>query len=155
MPALPAVDRAFDVLSPIAVFRPVGRRPSGVYLDEKRQVAPAADGRYRLSDVVYRETEARSGDQIQDCSGGMLLVTEAGACHPVRLSPPRPLEAQTAFRHAQIAAEADRATARQLLADGRLTEAAKHRRPKSAVAHPDRNGAALPEDHPLVIAEAG
>ncbi|HET8727571.1 MAG TPA: hypothetical protein VFO41_08695 [Alphaproteobacteria bacterium] len=155
MPALPAVDRAFDVLSPIAVFRPVGRRPSGVYVDAARTAAQSTTARHRLNDVVYRRIQAEPGDQIQDCSGGMLLVTEAGACHPVRLAPPQPLEAETAFRHAQIAAEADRAAAGRFVAEGRLAEAAKARRPTSAPAHPNRNAAVLPEDHPLVIAETG
>jgi hypothetical protein len=155
MRSLPAVDRQFDVLSPIVVYQPIGRRPSQVYLDAARKIARAADGAHRLTDVVYRRSEAVEGDQIQDCSGGMLLVTATGACHPIRLAPPQPLDPETAFRHAQIAGDADRVVADRLVAEGKLVAVPKARRPTSPPAHPSGRGAALPEDHPLVLDETG
>lgn len=152
--SLPAADRAFDVLGPIVVYEPVGRRPSQVYVDAAMNVTTSAAAPHRLSDVVYRRAEAVPGDQFQDCSGGMLLVTADGACHPIRLAPPQPLDTETAFRHAQIAAGADRAVADRLIAEGRLVEVPKARRPKSPPSHPNGAAATLPEDHPLVVETA-
>ncbi|HSK40141.1 MAG TPA: hypothetical protein VK943_10280 [Arenibaculum sp.] len=155
MRSLPPVDRVFDVLGPVVVYRPVGRRPSRVYVDASMNATLSSDAPHRLSDIVYQRMEARPGDQIQDCSGGMLLVTPAATCHQIRLAPPQPLDTQTAFRHAQIAAGADREVAERLVAEGKLAEVPKARRPKGPPTQPGGGDVALPEDHPLVIEKAG
>lgn len=148
--SFPAVSRAFDVLDRLEIYEPVGRRPAHVYVDKGMNVTEAADAAHRLSDVVYRRAKAKPGDQLQECSAGLLLVTSEGACRPVRLSEPQALDADTAFRHAQIAAEADRAAAERLLAVGKLAEAEKARRPTQMPPQPN-GGAAFPEDAPLVV----
>jgi hypothetical protein len=146
---LPPPNRALDVVAPIVVYRLIGRRPSRVYVDDAMR-ATKAPGSNRLSDLVYWRTQAVPGDQIQDRSGGTLLVTSAGRCHPILLSEPRSLEVETAFTHAERALEADREIVNSLIAQGMLTEATP-RRPKGLPTRP--GGRLLTDDHPIIVEE--
>ena len=103
MAYLPPARRALDVLSPVVVYRQIGRRPSGVFVDEAMKVTKSKGAAHRLNDRVYWKTQAQAGDQIQDRPGGTLLITAAGQCHPILLSEPRPLDPDTAFSHAEMA----------------------------------------------------
>ena len=149
MAYLPPAERALDVVSPIVVYRQIGRRPSGVYVDDAMNVTKSKKtAQHRLNDRVYWRTKAKPGDQIQDRPGGTLLVTASGQCHPVLLAEPQPLEPGTAFTHQELAIKADRSVAERLLAEGKLAEATP-RRPKGMPSRPsDRMLAA---DHPIVV----
>jgi hypothetical protein len=145
---LPPADRGYDVASPVTVYRLIGRRPSAVYVDET--MTPGVTGRdeNRLSDLVYWRTLAEAGDQIQERPGTTLLVTAGDRFYAIHLSPPEPLRPETAFTHAQAAADADRQIAARLLAEGKLTEAA----PRRVKIQPARaTEKAFGQDDPLVI----
>jgi hypothetical protein len=149
MAYLPPAQRAFDVLAPITIYRQIGRRPSQIFVDEAMQVAaPGTAARHRLNDRVYWRTTARPGDQIQDRPGGTLLVTASGDCHPILLAEPRPIEAASAFTHAEQAIQADIEAAQRLVAAGQLVETAP-RRPKGSPTLPADG--LLAADHPLII----
>ena len=68
-------DRALDVLAPMIIHRPIGRRLSEVYVDNAMRPVRSGSPTQRLSDVVYWRTQAVPGEQIQERSGGMVLVT--------------------------------------------------------------------------------
>lgn len=119
---LPPADRAYDVASPVTVYRLIGRRPSQVYVDETMTPATSGQEQSRLSDLVYWRTVAEPGDQIQERPGTTLLVTASGRFYAIRLSPPEPLRLETAFTHAQLAADTDRQVAAGLLAEGKLAD---------------------------------
>ena len=104
---LPPADRALDVVAAVVIHRPIGRRLSDVYVDEAMRPARSGKPTQRLSDMVYWRTRAMPGEQIQERSGGMVLVTKAGTCHPIRLSVPEPLHLEIAFAHAERAVRSD------------------------------------------------
>jgi hypothetical protein len=146
---LPPAERALDVVSPIEVYRQIGRRPSKVYVDDAMNVTKSKKSApHRLNDRVYWRTTAKPGDQIQDRPGGTLLVTAAGQCHPILLAEPQPLDPATAFTHQELAIKADRTVAERLLAEGKVAEATP-RRPKGMPSRPsDRM---LDDEHPIVV----
>jgi hypothetical protein len=149
MAYLPPARRALDVLSPVVVYRQIGRRPSSVFVDAAMQVTKSKRAAaHRLNDRVYWRTMAQPGDQIQDRPGGTLLITVAGQCHPILLAEPRPLDPDTAFSHAELAIQADHEAAEKLIADGKLAEATP-RRPKAPPTRPA--DAMLEAGHPLVV----
>ena len=149
MAYLPAAQRALDVITPVTIYRQIGRRPSQVYVnDAMGDATPDKKAQHRLSDRVYWKTQAKPGDQIQDRRGGVLLVNAAGECFPIALAEPTPLTTETAFTHADLAIKADQAEAEKLIAAGALVEATP-RRPKHPPSRPpDR---AYADDHPVVI----
>jgi hypothetical protein len=146
---LPA-NRSFDVHAPIVVYRVVGRRASRVYVNHEMQPSRSGTASQRLSEPVYWQTRAVPGDQLQERAGGMLLVTVSGRCHPMRLTPPVPIEIDTAFTHAQCAIRADCMLIDSLLAEGVLVSGA-YRRPQGPTSLAVRR--LLAEDHPLVVDE--
>src|SRR5262245_8247903 len=103
----------------------------------------------RLSDVVYWRTHAVIGEQIQERSGAMMLVTRAGTFYPIRLSVPEPLQLETAFTHTERAIQSDRTIVQDLLTEGVLVERPSRRCRGSLTRHLQL----LPENHPLVIDE--
>ena len=110
MAYLPAAQRALDVITPVTIYRQIGRRPSQVYVnDAMGDATPDKKAQHRLSDRVYWKTQAKPGDQIQDRRGGVLLVNAAGECYPIALAEPTPLTTETAFTHADLAIKADQA----------------------------------------------
>src|SRR5690348_17509243 len=77
MAYLPAAQRALDVITPVTIYRQIGRRPSQVYVnDAMGDATPDKKAQHRLSDRVYWKTQAKPGDQIQDRRGGVLLRSE-------------------------------------------------------------------------------
>src|SRR5712692_2017094 len=89
MAYLPAAQRALDVITPVAIYRQIGRRPSQVYVnDAMGDATPDKKAQHRLSDRVYWKTQAKPGEQIQDRRGGVLLVTATGECYPIALAAP-------------------------------------------------------------------
>jgi hypothetical protein len=148
MAYLPPAQRAYDVLTPIAVYRQIGRRRSQIFVDDAMKLTRSKTARHRLNDRVYWRTKAGPGDQIQDRPGGTLLVTASGDCHPILLAEPQPLDATSAFTHAERAIRADQEAAEQLLAAGKLAEAPP-RRPSSPPSRPADG--ILADDHPLII----
>jgi hypothetical protein len=85
---LQLADQAVDVFSPVVIHRPVGRRLSHIYVDDAMRPARSGKPTQRLSDVVYWRTHAMPGEQIQERSAAMVLVTRGGTFHPIRLSAP-------------------------------------------------------------------
>ena len=148
---LPPADRALDVVAAVVIHRPIGRRLSEVYVDEAMRPARSGKPTQRLSDVVYWRTRAMPGEQIQERSGGMVLVTRAGTCHPIRLSVPEPLHLETAFTHTERAMQSDRGIVQDLMTEGVLVERPSRRLRGSMARWPHQ---LLPEDHPLVTDEA-
>jgi hypothetical protein len=149
MAYLPPAQRALDVVQPVTIYRQIGRRPSKVSVDgEMNATKLAKSAPHRLKDRVYWRTTATPGDQIQDRPGGTLLVTQKGQAYPILLSEPQPLDAETAFTHADRAIKADREIAEQLLAEGKLVEATPRRPKGPSLRPPDKM---LGDKHPLVI----
>jgi hypothetical protein len=97
---------------------------------------------------VFWRTHAEIGDRIEERQGGMLLVTEAMACHPIQLSAPRPLEVATAFGHADAVLREGRQLLEALVADGSAIEVSTRSTRTARLQRPDM---LLPEDHPLVV----
>lgn len=141
-------DRCLAVTSPITVYRPIGRRPSRVYLDETMNPTNCATSPHRLSDRVFWRTHADPGDQIHECAGGTYLLTGSGAFHPIQLAEPRALEVSSAFTHAELMLQQDRAVARKLVAEGSLIEepARKAKTPPSRM--PKH---VFAQDEPLIV----
>ncbi len=150
MAHLPAAQRALDVVSPVVIYRQIGRRPSRIYVNEAMEVVDSGEAQHRLSDRVYWRTLARPGDQIQDRPGGMLIVTAAGEWYPILLAEPTPLAFDTAFTHADLAIKADQNIMDGLVASGSLVDATP-RRPKGPLSRPSDKMFA--DDHPLVVDE--
>src|ERR1700732_2720623 len=150
MAYLPAAQRALDVITPVVIYRQIGRRPSQVYVnDAMGDATPDKAAQHRLSDRVYWKTEAKPGEQIQDRRGGVLLVNAAGECYPIALAEPTPLTpAETPFSHADLAIKADQAEAERLIAAGHLVEATPKRPKHPPSRPPDRLFA---DDHPVVV----
>ncbi len=150
MAHLPAAQRALDVVSPIVIYRQIGRRPSQIYVNEAMEVVESGGAQHRLSDRVYWRTMAKPGDQIQDRPGGILIVTAAGEWYPILLAEPTPLASDTAFTHADLAIKADQNVMDGLVASGSLVDATT-RRPKGP---PSRSSdKVFAADHPLVVDE--
>jgi hypothetical protein len=147
---LQPADRAFDVFSPVVIHRPVGRRLSHIYVDDAMRPARSGRPTQRLSDVVYWRTHAVPGEQIQERSGAMVLVTRDGTFHPIRLSVPEPLHLESAFTHAARAIQSDRTIIQDLLAEGVLVEGRSRLCRGPLARWPNQ---LLPESHPLVIDE--
>jgi hypothetical protein len=146
---LPAAQRALDVVSPVVIYRQIGRRPSQVYLDDAMQAAtPGKTAQHRLSDRIYWRTQAKPGDQIQERPGGVLLVTADGGCYAITLAEPTALTSDSALIHADLAIKADQIEAQRLMAAGSLIEALP-RRPKYPPSRPADN--LFADDHPLVV----
>ena len=124
---LPRASRAFDTVQPIAAYRPVGRRPSLVYVDDSMTAATPTPTAHRLNDRVYHRMTIEVGSQIQERDSGFALVNESGDCGPIQLSAPRSLEQETAFTHALRALDADRLVIAELLAAGVLVDATPRR----------------------------
>jgi hypothetical protein len=149
MAYLPPAQRALDVVAPVTIYRQIGRRLSRVSVDSEMNATKFAKAApHRLKDRIYWRTEASPGDQIQDRPGGTLLVTAKGECYPILLAEPQPLEAGTAFTHADRAIRADRDVAERLLAEGKLIDATP-RRPKGMPTRPADK--ILDDKHPLVV----
>lgn len=142
---------ALNVTQPFTLYRVVGRRPSSVFIDGNRTPTAGAPtgAAQRLWDLVYEQYTVRPGDQIQDRGGGIVLVTKDGTSHAVRLTPPEPKDLGTAFTHAALALDADRALAHSLLKDG-YVEIGTVRRVKwtQPMVTPKDT---FSEDHPLVV----
>ena len=102
----------------------------------------------RLFDNVFWRTSAEIGDHIEERAGGLLLLTEAMACHPIQLSTPRGLDVATAFAHADAVLREDRKILDDLLAEGAVVEASPLRSRGALSRLPD---AVFAEDHPLVV----
>ena len=147
---LPPANRSLDVHEPLVVYRLVGRRPSGVYVNHEMQPSRSGTAPQRLSEPVYWQTRAMPGDQLQERAGGILLVAASGQCHPVRLTPPTSLETESAFTHAERAIRADCILIDRLLAD-RVLVSGVYRRPQGPPSLGLRR--LLAEDHPLVLEE--
>lgn len=145
---------ALNVTQPFTLYRVVGRRPSSVFIDGNRSpTTRAPSGKAdRLWDLVYEQHTVRPGDQIQDRGGGIVLVTKDGASHPVRLTPPEPRVLETAFTHAALSLDADRAQAHALLKNG-FVEIGTVRRVKwtQPLVTPKDTFA---ENHPLIVPPA-
>jgi hypothetical protein len=149
---LPPAQRALDVVRPIRIFRPFGRRNSRVFVDgEMNTTKSAKQAEHRLKERVFLRAEAKPGDQIQDRPGGTLLITSKGEWYPIQLAEPIPLETTTAFTHAERVIKADRELTDKLVADGVLVEATTAKRPKGMPTRPAER--MLPDDHPLVVDE--
>jgi hypothetical protein len=150
MAMLPRAIRAFECFRPIDIYRGIGRRPSGVWVDMSGNIATAGPGRQQLKEPVYWHTTLQPGDQLQERVGGLFMVTPAGACHPVTLCPPHALTPDSAFTSAQIARNEDAARIDALLADGSIIPASGYR----VMHYPSRTGErAVAADHPLVVEE--
>lgn len=146
--SLPA-HRSFNVVVAFTVYRVIGRRPSAVYLDSDGSSPTERVTANRLWDLVFEEALAIPGDQIQDRPGGIILVKMNGDAFAVQLSPPSARSAQTAFSHAELALNADRQLAEELLHDGHLTTAPVRRVRVPLTTLPK---AKFGEDQPLVCA---
>jgi hypothetical protein len=146
---LPA-NRSLDVHASVVVYRVVGRRPSGVYVNHEMQPSRSGTASQRLSEPVYWRTRAIPGDQLQERAGGMWLVAVSGRCHPVRLTAPIPIDVESAFTHAERAIHADCALIDTLMSDCVLVSGS-YRRPQGPPSLGVRR--LLAEDHPLVVDE--
>ncbi|HEY4547536.1 MAG TPA: hypothetical protein VIG90_14080 [Pedomonas sp.] len=150
MRSLPPARKAFAVVKPTMLYRPVGRRLSNVYVNADFQPAAPDEAAHRLAERVYERIEAQPGDQLQDRVGGLILVSEDGGWFPVRLAEPRPRDVKTAFSHAEVADDDDRQVVDGLVAGGFLEEV-KPRRLRGGVS---RSSLPLVSDgHPLVVDE--
>jgi len=143
--------RAFETAKPVEIYRVIGRRPSDVWVDAAHKIAEPGAPNQPLKELVYWHTTTKDGDEIQERVGGMFVVTADGGCHPIALCPPEPLQAATAFLHAQGVRLRDAAKVVELLAQGDIVEIVG-RRPTAPASRPgDR---LLPEGHALVVEEA-
>ncbi len=150
MRSLPPARKAFVVVKPTLLYRPVGRRLSNVYVNADFQPAAPDKAAHRLAERVYERMAAQPGDQLQDRVGGLILVSEDGSWFPVRLAEPRPRDVKTAFSHAEVADDDDRQAVDELVAEGYLEEV-KPRRLRGGVS---RSSLPLVSDaHPLVVDE--
>jgi hypothetical protein len=140
--------RAFQGVRPIEIYRVAGRRPSSVWVDPEGRIAAPGPHAEPLKERVYWRTSTGPGEQIQEHTGGMYLVTPDGNTHPIVLSPPKELAPETAFSHALASRIEDGARIEELLAAGDLVQV-EARRPKGQSSRPaDR---LVPATHPLVI----
>ena len=143
----PPAHRALDILSGFAIYRVIGRRPSGVYVDGAMKATTDMRDAQPLWDSVFERARAEPGDQIQDRPGGIVLVTRDGKPQPVQLTQPVPRTIESAFTHAERALSADRALLERLLVE-RVVVLAPIRRIK--LPPPPAIKTVFAEDHPLV-----
>ncbi len=143
-----APNRAFEVVAPMEIYRLIGRRPSAVWVDDAQTAVPAGSGRYRLSELVYWRTQAVPGEQIHEHDRGLFLMTSDDLCHPISLTQPTPLEAVTAFTHAQTVLTADMAAIERLVTQGVMAQVKPRRPPRPPLRPVDR---VLADSHPLVV----
>lgn len=142
--------RAFSVANSVDIYRVIGRRPSSVWVDDSRRIAEPGPQNQPLKELVYWHTKTKPGEEIQERIGGLFLVTVDGACHPIALCLPEPLEPGTAFVHAQAVRQKDAERITQLLAQGDIVEV-PGKKPTYPASRPgDR---LLPQDHALVVDE--
>jgi hypothetical protein len=142
--------RAFEPVGAIDIYRVAGRRPSNVWVDASGKLEVPGPTSQRLKELVYWHTKTKPGEQLQERLGGMFLVTADGACHPIALCPPKPIEPTTAFQHAQTVRDEDAAQIERWLAGGKIVQV-EGRRPGGPPSRPaDR---LVPADHPLVVDE--
>jgi hypothetical protein len=146
---LPRASRAFDVLSPVSVYRVAGRRPSAVRVDGSMQPTLSDAAPHRLSDLVFDVVEAQPADEIQEHGSGLILVTADGQSHAISMAPPRPLEPATAFTHAERSIKADLAVIDELMRAKALVEM----EPRKRATPPRPPREEFGEDHPLVIGQ--
>ncbi|WP_142850073.1 hypothetical protein [Telmatospirillum sp. J64-1] len=144
----PPAHSGYDVVMPITLYRVIGRRPSAVYVNEHHEPTEDCSTGNRLWDRVFLTALAEPGDQIQERSGGLVLVTQDGECHAVQLSEPEARSFETAFTQADHILAADRDMAERMLADGRLIPG-KTKRLKCPPVQPA--SVKFDEDHPLVV----
>jgi len=150
MAMLPRSIRAFECVRPIEIFRVIGRRPTDIWVDSAGARAPAGPGRQRLTELVYWRTETTLDQQIQERIGGFYVVTSEGACHPLSLSTPHPIDPANPFQHAQIVRTGDEACLDALIAEGALVQVHGYR----VIHHPSRpSDRVVAADHPLVVDE--
>lgn len=150
MTVMPKPLRAFDLAAPVDIYRVIGRRPTEIWVDAAGHLAPDGADRQRLREFVYWHTTAAPADevQVQERLGGLFLVTRKGACHPVALSPPRPMDPAAPFLHAQTARAEDGVVIEALLAAGRLVPGSAYKVTQGASRPGDR---LVPADHPLIV----
>ena len=142
--------RALDVHAPVVIYRIVGRRHSRIYVNDEMQPKLSGTAWQRLSEPVYWQTHAVPGDQLQEHPGGVMLVTNSGQCHLMRLALPAPIEIETAFTHVKRASQADCALIDNLIADRTLVSGTCRQR-RGGLSRGVRG--LLAEDHPLVLDE--
>ena len=143
----PPAHRALDVVAGFTIYRVIGRRPSGVYVDPSMRATTDMRDAQPLWDLVFEAIQAGAGDQIQDRPGGLVLVTRDGQPRPIQLTPPVPRTVESAFTHAERALAADRALLDRMLADGSVMVAPIRR---IKVPAPATIKTVFAEDHPLV-----
>jgi hypothetical protein len=121
-----------------------------VWVDGTGRIGVEGPDTQPLKELVYWRTQTQPGEQIQEHVGGLFLVTAKGDCHPIALSTPTPLTAQTAFASAQARLDADQARIEALISDGTLVEV-EGSPPKGRSSRPaDR---LVPATHALVVEE--
>ncbi len=150
MVTLPRAIRAFEVVAPVDIYRVVGRRPADVWVDASGNITAPSPASQQLTELVYWHTAVMPGEQIQERLGGLFLVTPEGACHPIALFQPQPINPKTAFLHAQTVRTDNEAVLDALLAANRFTQVRGFR----VTHYPSRPSARLvAADHPLIIEE--
>jgi len=150
MAAMPKPIRAFDLAAPVDIYRVIGRRPTTIWVDAAGRIAQHGASGQALREFVYWRTVAAPADQVQvqERVGGLFLVTREGACHPIALAPPHPIDPEAPFLHAQTARAEDGVVIDSLLAAGRIILATGYK----VMQNPSRPGdRLLPADHPLVV----
>jgi hypothetical protein len=140
--------RTFSVLARLPVYRPIGRRPSAVRVDEAMRPTLSPDAPHRLSDMVYETIAASPGDSIEEHGGGLVLVREDGTSHAISLVAPRPLDVENAFNHAALGLEADLAALEELR---RLQTIAETEPRSGRTTVPRREREEFDEGHELVV----
>lgn len=142
--------RAFQGARPVEIYRVAGRRPSSVWVDADGNIAAPGPRTQPLKERVFWRTHMQPGEQIQEHTGGMYLVTSDGDSHPIVLCPPQALAPETAFTHAVASRTSDDERIEQLVGAGDLIPV-EARRPKGQSSRPaDR---LVPASHPLVVEE--
>jgi hypothetical protein len=150
MAMLPRPIRAFECVRPIEIFRVVGRRPTDIWVDGAGAISTPGPDKQSLTELVYWRTATTLEQQLQERLGGLFVVTPEGACHPVSLSPPHPIDRQNPFLHAQTVRSGDEVLLESLIQSGDLVQVHGYR----VMHHPSRPSDRLvAADHPLVVEE--
>ena len=150
MAAMPKPLRAFDLAAAVDIYRVIGRRPTTIWVDASGRITQGGANRQPLREFVYWRTVAAPADQVQvqERLGGFFIVTREGACHPIALAPPHPIDPEAPFLHAQTARAEDGAAIESLLAAGLIVPGSASK----VTQNPSRPGDRLvPADHPLII----
>lgn len=145
--------RALDVVLPFTIYRAIGRRPSGIYVDRSLKATTEDGGgdTQPLWDLVFETATATPGDQVQDRPGGIVLVGKDGGARPIQLTPPSARSLENAFTHAERVLAADRAELERLMAAGSLAIAPVRRIKQPP---PPTAKVVFAGDHPLVTGRA-